>query len=94
MKDNKLCITMLGTGHATVTECYNTCFVLRDNDEYFMVDAGGGNQILRILEEQQISLTQIHDLFITHAHTDHILGAVWIIRMRWVWNICFTRLFV
>lgn len=94
MKDNKLCITMLGTGHATVTECYNTCFVLRDNDEYFMVDAGGGNQILRILEEQQISLTQIHDLFITHAHTDHILGAVWIIRMQWVWNICFTRLFV
>ena len=23
-------ITMLGTGNAMVTECYNTCFVLRD----------------------------------------------------------------
>lgn len=81
MNDNKLYITMLGTGHATVTKCYNTCFVLRENDKCFMVDAGGGNQILRILEEQEISLTQIHDLFITHAHSDHILGAVWIIRV-------------
>lgn len=45
-----------------------------------MVDAGGGNQILCILEEQNIPLTQIHDLFITHAHSDHILGAVWIVR--------------
>lgn len=23
-------ITMLGTGNAMVTECYNTCFVLED----------------------------------------------------------------
>lgn len=81
MSDKKLCITMLGTGHATVTKCYNTCFVLKENDQCFMVDAGGGNQILRILEEQEIPLTQIHDLFVTHAHSDHILGAVWIIRM-------------
>lgn len=35
-------ITMLGTGHATVTECYNTCFVLHEDDKYFMVDGGGG----------------------------------------------------
>lgn len=80
MDENGLSITMLGTGHATVTKCYNTCFVLRECDRCFMVDAGGGNQILRILEEQDISLTQIHDLFITHAHSDHILGAVWIVR--------------
>lgn len=80
MNDNGLSITMLGTGHATVTKCYNTCFVLREHDRCFMVDAGGGNQILRILEERNISLTQIHDLFITHSHSDHILGAVWIIR--------------
>lgn len=80
MNDKVLSITMLGTGHATVTKCYNTCFILREQDRCFLVDAGGGNQILRILEEQEISLTQIHDLFITHAHSDHILGAVWIAR--------------
>ena len=80
MNDNNLSITMLGTGHATVTKCYNTCFVLRERDRCFLVDGGGGNQILRILEEQDIALSQIHDLFITHSHSDHILGAVWIIR--------------
>lgn len=80
MNENGLTLTMLGTGHATVTKCYNTCFVLREGDRCFLVDGGGGNQILRILEEQGIALTQIHDLFITHSHSDHILGAVWIIR--------------
>lgn len=72
---------MLGTGHGTATKCYNTCFVLGQSDEYFLVDAGGGNQILRLLEEQGISLNQIHHMFITHAHSDHILGAIWMIRM-------------
>lgn len=76
-----LSLTMLGTGHGTATKCYNTCFILGENDEYFLVDAGGGNQILSLLEEQGISLNQIHYMFITHAHSDHILGAVWIIRM-------------
>lgn len=80
MSEKGLFITMLGTGHATVTKCYNTCFILRERERCFLVDGGGGNQILRILEEQDIALTQIHDLFITHSHSDHILGAVWIVR--------------
>lgn len=81
MAKEKLNLTMLGTGHGTAIKCYNTCFVLDDSEEYFLVDAGGGNQILRLLEEQNIALNQIHHMFITHAHSDHILGAVWIIRM-------------
>lgn len=39
-------LTILGTGNATVTECYNTCFVISDDDRHFMVDGGGGNTIL------------------------------------------------
>ena len=31
-------ITMLGTGNAMVTECYNTCFVLRDGDKHLLVE--------------------------------------------------------
>lgn len=81
MKDNHLSITMLGTGNATVTKCYNTCFVLQEKEDYFLVDAGGGNQILRILEEKGICLNRIHDMFVTHSHSDHILGVVWIIRV-------------
>ena len=59
MSKKELQIIMLGTGHAAVTKYYNTCFVLKDQDACFLVDAGGGNQILRILQEKEISLTQI-----------------------------------
>lgn len=34
-------LIMLGTGNAMVTKCYNTCFALRNEEEYFLVDAGG-----------------------------------------------------
>ena len=47
-------LIMLGTGHAMVTRCYNTCFALEDGDEYFLVDAGGGNGILCQLEKAKI----------------------------------------
>ena len=39
-------LIILGTGNATVTKCYNTCFALRNGQKYFLVDAGGGNGIL------------------------------------------------
>ena len=39
-------LTMLGTGNALVTECYNPCFVIEDIGQYFMVDGGGGSAIL------------------------------------------------
>ena len=81
MCNEHLHLIMLGTGHAAVTKYYNTCFLLGENDNYFMVDAGGGNQVLRILEEKGIALHQIHDMFLTHAHSDHLLGAVWMVRM-------------
>ncbi len=72
---------VFGTGNAQATRCYNTCFAIRDGDEYFLVDAGGGNGILRILEDMEVPLTRIHHIFVTHEHNDHILGMVWMIRM-------------
>lgn len=74
-------LIMLGTGNAAVTRCYNTCFAFRTGKNVFLVDAGGGNGVLTQLEKAQINLTEIEDLFVTHAHTDHILGAVWVLRM-------------
>ncbi len=74
-------LTMLGTGNAAVTRCYNTCFALQYAGETFLVDAGGGNTILSQLEKANIPLQSIHHLFVTHAHTDHILGCVWVLRM-------------
>ena len=74
-------IIMLGTGNALVKECYNTCFAMQFDDEYFLVDAGGGNGILKQLDLAGIPMEQIHHIYLTHEHTDHILGMVWVIRM-------------
>ena len=48
-------ITILGTGNAQVTECYNTCFVLHDNGKYLLVDGGGGNTLLAQLKHAGLS---------------------------------------
>ena len=74
-------LTVLGTGNAVVTKCYNTCFVLSDNDKHFLVDGGGGNTLLVNLEKVGISFKDIHDIFVTHKHIDHLLGIIWIIRL-------------
>ena len=75
-------LIVLGTGNASVTKCYNTCSIIQDKKgRYFMIDAGGGNGILTQLEKMNIPVTEIHDIFLTHEHTDHLLGMIWMIRV-------------
>lgn len=74
-------ITMLGTGNATVSQIYNTCFLLQTPGSLMLVDAGGGNGILAQLKKVNVQISDIHHLFVTHAHTDHVLGVIWVIRM-------------
>ena len=74
-------ITMLGTGNALVTECYNTCFVLEDEGQYFMIDGGGGNEVLKQLKRAGLNWMDMRDIFVTHKHIDHILGIVWMMRL-------------
>ena len=74
-------LIMLGTGNAMVTKIFNTCFLIELPDgELFMTDAGGGNGILRQMEQAEADYSRIHHMFVTHGHTDHILGVVWMIR--------------
>lgn len=73
-------LVMLGTGHAMVTKCYNTCFIIETDKGSIMVDAGGGNTILTQVEKSGIDWSEIKALFITHAHTDHIIGCIWVLR--------------
>ena len=72
---------MLGTGSALVTRCYNTCFTFHTPEAMLLVDAGGGNGILAQLEKAGIKLGDVHHIFITHAHTDHIIGVLWVLRV-------------
>lgn len=74
-------LIILGTGNANVTKCYNTCFAVKCGEEYFLVDAGGGNGILRQLELAEIPMERIHHIFLSHEHTDHLLGMIWMIRI-------------
>ena len=74
-------LIFLGTGSAMVTRCYNTCFALGNGEEFLLVDAGGGNGILRQAELAKLEFSRMHDLFVTHAHTDHVLGVLWVVRV-------------
>ena len=70
-------IIMLGTGHGLVWNLYNTCFLLENNGENLLVDTGGGTEIINQLEKVGFGLKDIHNIFISHCHTDHILGLLW-----------------
>jgi ribonuclease Z len=74
-------LTALGTGFAIASKCYTTCFTISDGNEHFMIDAGGGNGVLTNLEKLNISYNQVHHIFLSHCHNDHIMGAVWMLRM-------------
>ena len=74
-------LIFLGTGMAMATECYNTCFLLRLSEHsYFLTDAGGGNGILKRMKEAGVDFADLHHMFVTHGHTDHIVGCIWVVR--------------
>lgn len=74
-------LTILGTGNAMGTKCYNTCFAIENDGHYFLVDGGGGNTIMKQLKNADIDWQEITDIFVTHKHIDHIMGIVWILRL-------------
>lgn len=74
-------ISILGTGNALVTECYNTCFIISDEDKHFMVDGGGGSTILSQIKKAGIDFKNIRHIFVTHKHIDHIMGIIWMVRI-------------
>lgn len=73
-------IIMLGTGNSLVYDLFNTCFLMENNDEFLLVDTGGGAEILRRLKTNGVSLKNLHNIFISHCHVDHILGLMWILK--------------
>lgn len=74
-------LTMLGTGNAVVTRCYNTCFAISQGEETLLVDGGGGNTLLSQLKKAGLPWQSISTIFVTHKHMDHILGVLWMLRL-------------
>lgn len=67
-------IIVLGTGSGITVNCYSTCFLLQKDERCLLVDTGSGNQLLNNIKASKININQIHDLFISHKHIDHLLG--------------------
>lgn len=74
-------ILVLGTGGGLTRKCYNTCFILQNNEQYLLVDTGAGAQILNQIQKENVNLNDIHDIFISHKHIDHLLGIFPLIRV-------------
>ena len=73
-------IVVLGTGSASPTEIYNTCFILVNENNYILVDAGGGVGIHKQLKLSNINENDIHNIIVSHKHADHLFGVIWLIR--------------
>lgn len=74
-------LVILGTGNAMATRCYNTCFALcPPGGDILLVDAGGGNGIFRQMEAAALPYERVRHLYLTHGHTDHALGVIWVLR--------------
>ena len=84
-------IYVLGTGHAGVLKNYNTCFIIENNGQKMLVDAGGGNGILLQLSKLNISPEDIDCAFISHNHSDHLLGFAWILRVGVLYPMLYKR---
>lgn len=74
-------ILVLRTGAGISINCYNTCFILENNEKYLLVDTGSRSGILKQIRDMGVDITKIHDLFISHKHIDHLLGIFVFIRM-------------
>lgn len=73
-------IIMLGTGNGGTLELYNTCFVIQNDNGNFLVDTGGSIEIIDRLKKVNIGIKDIKHIFISHSHTDHILGLIWMFK--------------
>lgn len=73
-------IIMLGVGNGGPLELYNTCFVIQNENDNFLVDTGGSIEIIKRLKEADIDYKTIKHIFISHSHTDHILGIFWLFK--------------
>lgn len=74
-------LIMLGTGNASVLNCYNSCFLLTENNKHILVDGGGGSGIFNQLKKVGINWKEINNVIVTHKHMDHLIGILWIVRM-------------
>jgi ribonuclease Z len=69
----KFSLTILGSSSAVPTAARNTtAHVLNVHERFYLIDCGEGTQIQ--IRRYRIRFGRIHTIFISHLHSDHILG--------------------
>jgi len=69
----KFSLTILGSSSAVPTAARNTtAHVLNVHERFYLIDCGEGTQIQ--IRRNRIRFGRLHTLFISHLHSDHILG--------------------
>jgi ribonuclease Z len=67
-------IIFLGTGNANNLERQLTSILFVTDKRNFLVDCGDGMGTVRQVEKAGIDPLSVNDFFITHRHTDHLIG--------------------
>ncbi|ETR73246.1 MAG: beta-lactamase domain containing protein [Candidatus Magnetoglobus multicellularis str. Araruama] len=65
-------ILFLGTGSAFCFQNYQSNLLIKKNNQFLLVDAGGDLRFS--LKDAGICINDIHSLYISHLHNDHIGG--------------------
>jgi ribonuclease Z len=69
----KFSLTILGSSSGVPTAARNTtAHVLNVHERFFLIDCGEGTQMQ--FRKYRIRFGRIHQIFISHLHSDHILG--------------------
>ncbi len=71
---------ILGSGNGGTIDLYNPCFCIQNDIGNFLVDTGGSIEIIKRLKQSNIDYRTLQHIFISHSHTDHILGLFWLFK--------------
>ncbi len=63
-------ITVIGCGNAFSAINYNQCFLLEEGNSKMLFDCG--QQTVQALRKAEVDIKSITDIYISHAHADHI----------------------
>ena len=78
-------ITILGSGTPRVNiDRFSQSILVEHKNDKFLFDAGRGALIR--LNQSNILPNEIHNIFFTHLHSDHILGFADILMTGWVYH--------
>lgn len=76
-------ITVVGCGSAFTTKNYNQSFLLEEGIRKMLIDCG--RDVPDALSKMEIDFSSITDIYISHAHGDHVGGLEYFALKRYDW---------